>query len=221
MTPALLVVSHLTCVFLTSIVTRYLVIRKLRLREVEGHTVLEVNHDRDHRLGVSMTTSSQRPPRTPEEAEFRRRAARRASDRVVIVSIVASLVVIAMGVSFLFAQRADADRRQAEASRRESIAAQTACVNRFLTSLATTYTVRADAATRLEQAQSDKDAANDAVILTVFRARQTPPVATARDFDRALEQFARAKARLERVKGQVATIRENTPLPDVPRKVCP
>ena len=146
-------------------------------------------------------------PDPDRRTQTRRTDDRRGPSTWLVVLLIASVLVITIGVSAFLANRRDA--------------AQRACIVAFTSDLATTYQANTTAARRLERAKSAKDAAADRVFLIVSQARQVPPKATPKDFDRALHRFVEARRHLLRVQRSVDKIRSAHPLPAPDNaKVC-
>lgn len=209
MTP-LLVVTHLLAAGIGGLGVRWWMVRHLRIREIDGHAALELHHDDD---GPNMTI-----PDPDRRTQTRRRSDRRSMSLVLVVVLVASMLVILIGVFATIdnARRDVQDRRDADQAR--ELAAVQRCVNDFTTRLAATYTTRAAASNRLENAQAAKDSAQDEVFRVVFAARSVPPTATEKDFDAALARVVRTARHLRGVKDDVARVRATHPLPN-PGKV--
>jgi hypothetical protein len=165
----LLILTHLLAAGMGSAVTYVAVIRLVRVREVDGHAVFEINHTEEHQM------SNRRRP-----------------NWLGVVILVASALVIGIGVQAYLNQRAgdaqdSADRRYAD------------CLTGFAADLVTTIQDRAEANKKVATAERARDDAVDQVLDVVDRGRQVPPKATEKDFDKALQQAVLARRHLDRV----------------------
>lgn len=132
-----LILSHAAVGAACVVVTRRLVMRNVRVFEHDGHLALEVC--------------------PPDERDDLTDTSDRGAGRVGIVTLLASLVVIVLGVQMLVALRTDARDDQREARQDAADRAYADCLTTFAADLVDALQTRTEASAELEAARSDKD----------------------------------------------------------------
>lgn len=145
-------------------------------------------------------------PSHPNRTDMRRAIAAPA------VILVASLLVITIGVQAYLFQR---EQRNREEQFREQQKCLGAWGKELSDNLATNRQANAD----LRKAQDEKDAALDRVIVTVAKFRRVPPAATSQEVQSALETYVDAQASLALVRAQTAATLTSKPY-RTPQEVC-
>lgn len=194
----LLVVTHLVAFFAGIIAAYVWILWSFGVREADkDHVTLEIHH---HPSGGSTAVPTTRDKlRTVWPA---------------VALLVASAVVIAIGLQAYVASKNDAESRARDR-------AIVKCVRAFSNQIAQVYAVRADASQMLEDATKQKSDAQDEVFFATIRLRANrfDPVASA-NFDEALANFRAAARHRDRVAERVARIRDRNPPPNPAKAVC-
>lgn len=198
----LLIVTHLVA-FFVGIMAAYLwTLWSFGVREADkDHVTLEIHHHPSGGSAVATTT---------------RRWYRQAWPAIML--LVASVVVIAIGLQAYSASQNDAQSRARDR-------AIIKCVREFSEQIAQVYAIRGDAAQMLEAANKRKSDAQDKVFLATIRLRAnrdnplTAEAASA-NFDAALARFRAADRNRDRVAAKVSRIRAANPPPDPAKAVC-
>lgn len=163
----ILVLSHSVAAFIGAVVTYFGVTRYTKIVEFEGHPAIEI---------------------LPQE-ERMSHPFKQASVWIVVLSIVAVVV----GIQVYLGKRAEAEN-----DRRDAVYAT--CIKEYaqegLKTIVDTAVARNAANKDVEKAVRLRDNAVDHVLKIVLQARRIPPRATEAEFDAALKQAARAKAKL-------------------------
>lgn len=149
-------------------------------------------------------------PTTPEDHVMPNRLPR--STRFVIYLLVASIVVVGIGVQAYLNQRLQ-ERDQAQNRARLS------CIQEWGGELVDTVEKRTRANVRVEKAQQRRDRAEQDIFLVVLRLRSQPPEGTPADFDKALQRYAIALAGLKAAKDATKVTRQENPYVS-PELVC-
>jgi Spy/CpxP family protein refolding chaperone len=194
----LLVVTHLVAFFAGIIAAYVWILWSFGVREADkDHVTLEIHH---HPSGGSTAV-----PTTPDKLRTVWPA---------VALLVASAVVIAIGLQAYVASRNDSESRARDR-------AIVKCVREFSNQIAQVYAVRADASQMLEDATKQKSDAQDEVFFATIRLRANKfdPVASA-NFDEALANFRAAARHRDRVAARVARIRDRNPPPNPAKAVC-
>lgn len=194
----LLVVTHLVAFFAGIIAAYVWILWSFGVREADkDHVTLEIHH---HPSGGSTAV-----PTTPDKLRTVWPA---------VALLVASAVVIAIGLQAYVASKNDAESRARDR-------AIVKCVREFSNQIAQVYAVRADASQMLEDATKQKSDAQDEVFFATIRLRANKfdPVASA-NFDEALANFRAAARHRDQVAERVARIRDRNPPPNPAKAVC-
>ena len=130
-----------------------------------------------------------------------------------LIIIVASLLVVGIGVQALLAQQDNADR-----DRRDRAYAD--CLTDFASNLVDTIERRTEAGIRLDEAEEMKSRALDRLLRITELARRTPPEATSAAFDRALDARVAAQQHYLAVKREVDAVRDSNEYVS-PEAACP
>jgi hypothetical protein len=194
----LLVVTHLVAFFAGIIAAYVWILWSFGVREADkDHVTLEIHH---HPSGGSTAV-----PTTPDKLRTVWPA---------VALLVASAVVIAIGLQAYVASKNDSESRARDR-------AIVKCVREFSNQIAQVYAVRADASQMLEDATKRKSDAQDEVFFATIRLRANKfdPVASA-NFDEALANFRAAARHRDRVAARVNRIRDRNPPPNPAKAVC-
>lgn len=154
-----LILTHAAVGLLCVVVTRWVVLRNVRVFEHEGHLAFEVcpPTEKDHPM------TDDEPDKGPE----------RGAGRVGIVVLFASLLIIVLGVQMLVALRSQAadDERDARQDVRDRAYAD--CLTEWGETLYTALSTSRDAATQVEAALARKDRLLDRLLVVVAQAQAT------------------------------------------------
>lgn len=191
------VVTHLTAFGVGWAVAHAIMVRYVRVREIEGHAALELCHDPDH--GGPM------PAPASEHHSLRQ------SLSVPLVVLVACLFIIGIGAQAYVAERDNAERDRESLERDKRDAAYAQCLTDFAEDLVATLEVRGAAIARLQRAQQRKDEALDRLLRVVELRQRTPPQATDADFHAALVDRVRAQDHFNEVAERITEVREANP----------